>query len=82
MTIFVESSKIINKKFLELVSDDIITELLRNELELLKDDKFMKNDMKKEDRPSKGKKYNNYKAPKAEAKEEVKAEAKEEAKAE
>jgi hypothetical protein len=42
----------------------------------------MKNDMKKEDRPSKGKKYNNYKAPKAEAKEEVKAEAKEEAKAE
>ena len=50
--------------------------------EELKDDKFMKNDMKKEDRPSKGKKYNNYKAPKAEAKEEVKAEAKEEAKAE
>ena len=41
----------------------------------LKDDKFMKNDMKKEDRPSKGKKYNNYKsAPKAEAKEEAKAE--------
>ncbi|MCR4898301.1 MAG: 30S ribosomal protein S2 [Acholeplasmatales bacterium] len=50
--------------------------------EELKDDKFMKNDMKKEDRPSKGKKYNNYKAPKAEAKKEVKAEAKEEAKAE
>ncbi len=51
--------------------------------EELKDDKFMKNDMKKEDRPAKGKKYNNYKAKdKAEAKEEVKAEAKEEAKAE